>query len=87
MKAIDRPSYLDHPRHLDEHADRRRVKPGVSTEEAGVATDLIFQQYMTEPENTWIAVREAETNTTWRSFPRKRGRRRYAANTRRRRGP
>ena len=38
-----------------------RVKPGVSIEEARVATDVLFQQYMTQPENAWIRTRAPET--------------------------
>jgi predicted permease len=82
LKAIDRPEFFDQHDNWTSMPIVGRVKAGVSTEEARVATDVLFQQYMAQPENAWIRTRAPETYAAAELLPADKGasslRRQYA---------
>lgn len=53
MKVAERPDYLTMHDTWTSLVPVVRLKPGVSEQQATTALDLIFRQYLSEPENAW----------------------------------
>jgi predicted permease len=60
IRAIEEPDFLDTHETWTSMPIVARLKPGVSRSQALAATDVTFRQYMSEPENRWIAERDPE---------------------------
>ena len=60
IRALEEPEFLDTHETWTSMPIVARLKPGVSEAQALAATDVAFRQYMSEPDNQWIAKRAPE---------------------------
>jgi predicted permease len=69
MYVLDNPKYLDAHESFTSMSIVARVQHGITEQQALSATDLRYQQFMSEPDNQWARKNQPETYATARLLP------------------
>jgi predicted permease len=73
VKVLDSPGFYDRTDTWTSMPILGRLKPGVSVDQARAAVDVLFQQFMAEPQNQWIRQRAPEAYSVGELLPADKG--------------